>query len=98
MRYFDFTVTPEDGAFHPVDRTIAETPTISRETLVHVNALGNNNRLQGDPEALTARLDDHPDVISYAPVDVTDKSFHLYVHIRPGRESRNHRRTSDLAW
>jgi predicted DNA binding protein len=90
MRYFDFTITPEDGVFHPVDRTIAETPTISREALVYVNALGNNTGvmlyyLQGDPEVLKSRLDDQPDVISHSVIDVKDKSFHLYVHIRPGQ-------------
>jgi predicted DNA binding protein len=90
MRYFDFILTPEDGAIHPVDRAIAETPTISRETLVYVNALGNNTgvmlyRLQGGSEVLKARLDDQPDVISSSVIAVKDETFHLYVHIKSGQ-------------
>lgn len=89
MRYFGFTITSEDRILYSVGRTIVETSIISRETLVHVNETKQAGvmlyRLQGDSEALKACFDDHPDVISYAPVDVTDESLHLYVHIRPGQ-------------
>ncbi|MFC6764828.1 hypothetical protein [Natrinema soli] len=88
MRHFDFTITPKDGSLHPVDRTIAETPTISRETLVYVNIFDNSTGvmlyyLQGDPEILESRLDDQPDVISYSVIDVKDESFHLYIRYFP---------------
>ncbi len=90
MRYFEFTIRPDDRAIHPVDRVIAETPSITRETLVHVNALGNGTgvmlyRLRGDPEQLEAELEDHPELISCAPVAVEGETFHFYVHVKPGQ-------------
>ena len=90
MRYFTFTITPEKGAIHPVDRAIAEAAGITREALVHVNALGNGTgvmlyRLRGDPEELDLQLEGHPDLISSAPVDVEGETFHFYVHIKPGQ-------------
>ena len=90
MRYFEFTIKPDDRAIHPVDRVIAETPEITREALVHVNALGNGTgvmlyRLRGDSAALEARLEGHPDLITCAPVDVEGEIFHFYVHVRPGQ-------------
>ncbi|HET7324678.1 MAG TPA: helix-turn-helix domain-containing protein [Halococcus sp.] len=90
MRYFEFTIRPDNGAIHPVDRVLAETPDITREALVHVNALGNGTgvmlyRLRGDPEALETALDGHPDLISSAPVDVADETFHFYTHVKPGQ-------------
>lgn len=89
MRYFDFTLTPEDGAIHPVDRAIAETGGVSRISLMHIDALGNGTgvllyRLAGDADILVPEIGDHPDVISYDLLDAEDEQFHLYLHIRPG--------------
>jgi DNA-binding CsgD family transcriptional regulator len=90
MRYFEFTIKPDDGAIHPVDKVIVETPGVTREALVHVNALGNGTgvmlyRLRGDPEELQARLDDHPQLLSCAPIAVEGETFHFYVHVKPGQ-------------
>jgi hypothetical protein len=90
MRYFEFTIRPNDRAIHPVDRVLAEAPDISREALVHVNALGNGTgvmlyRLRGDADELAARLEDHPDLLSCAPVDVEGETFHFYVHVESGQ-------------
>lgn len=90
MRYFEFTIRPDNGAIHPIDRILVETPGITREALVHVNALGNGTgvmlyRLRGDPEALEANLDGHSAVISSAPVAVDDETFHFYMHVKPGQ-------------
>jgi predicted DNA binding protein len=89
MRYFDFTLTPEDGAIHPVDRAIAETGAISRISLMHIDALGDGTgvllyRLKGNPEVLVPDIGDHPDVISYDLLEADDGEFHLYLHIEPG--------------
>jgi len=57
MRYFDFTLTPDDGAIHAADRAVAEHPRVTREALLHVDALADGTgvmlyRLRGDPAEL----------------------------------------------
>ncbi|WP_049996710.1 helix-turn-helix domain-containing protein [Halococcus sediminicola] len=90
MRYFEFTIKPDDGAMHPVDKVILETPGVTREALVHVNALANGTgvmlyRLRGDPEVLTERLDGHPQLLSCSSIAVEGGTFHFYVHVEPGQ-------------
>lgn len=89
MRYFDFTITPADGAFHPVDGVIADWHGVRREALLHLNALGDGTgvalyRLRGDPAGLDGALADHPDLLAHDLLDVRDAVFHLYVHVRAG--------------
>lgn len=89
MRYFDFTLTPDDGALHPVDRVIAETPSIGRLSIMHFDSLGDGTgvllyRLDGDPDVLVPGIDEHPDVIAYDLLDADGSEFHLYLHIHPG--------------
>ncbi|EMA51914.1 helix-turn-helix domain-containing protein [Halococcus thailandensis] len=90
MRYFEFTIKPDDGAIHPVDSVIIETPGVTREALVHVNALANGTgvmlyRLRGDPERLQTRLDGHPELLSCSSIAVEGETFHFYVHVKPGQ-------------
>jgi predicted DNA binding protein len=89
MRYFDFTLTPEDGSIHPVDRAIADHPDVTRELLLHINALGDGTgvmlyRLRGDSMVIGDAFDDHPAVIAQDVLDVRDDVFHLYLHVHPG--------------
>ena len=89
MRYFDFTITPEDGAIHPADRLIAQQPGVTRDALMHVNALGDGTgvllyRLLGDHESLTEAIDGSDDVLAWDLLDVQDDTFHLYLHVLPG--------------
>jgi DNA-binding CsgD family transcriptional regulator len=89
MRYFDFTLTPSDGAIHPVDKVIADHPDVTRVALMHVNALGDGTgvllyKLRGDPVDIGEQLEDHPDVIDIDLLDVEGEEFHLYLHVRPG--------------
>jgi DNA-binding NarL/FixJ family response regulator len=89
MRYFDFTLTPKDGQFHPVDGAIAEHPAATRESLLHINQLGDGTgvllyRLRGDPTPLVDRIRGHPDLVTHDLLDVQDGLFHLYVHVMPG--------------
>lgn len=89
MRYFDFTITPEDGAIHPADRLIAQHPGVTRDALMHVNALGDGTgvllyRLLGNHESLTEAIDDSDDVLAWDLLDVQDETFHLYLHVLPG--------------
>lgn len=89
MRYFDFTLTPEEGYFHPVDEAIAIQSDADREALLHLNALGDGTgvllyRLTGDPDSTVSALEGHPDLIAYDLLDVTEDIFHLYLHVKPG--------------
>ena len=89
MRYFDLTLTPEDGAIHPVDRAIAETPGIERETLLHINSFEDGSgvmlyRLRGDPLVLGERLEEHEGVLAMDLLGQRDDHFHLYVHVGCG--------------
>jgi len=89
MRYFDLTLTPEDGAIHPVDRAIAASTGVSRVALMHIDALGDGTgvllyRLAGEPEALADVVETNGDVLAYDLLDATDEFFHLYLHVRPG--------------
>ncbi|WP_276260828.1 helix-turn-helix domain-containing protein [Haloglomus litoreum] len=89
MRYFDFTLTPEDGTIHPVDALIAETPGVKREALMHVNALGDGTgvmlyRLRGEPDDLAAVLEESEEVLAYDMMNVRGERFHCYVHVPPG--------------
>lgn len=89
MRYFELTLTPDDGALHPADRVIAESMDVSRIALMHIDALGDGTgvllyRLAGEAEPLVSDIEAHESVIAYDLLDVTDDYFHLYLHVHPG--------------
>lgn len=89
MRYFDFTVTPDDGALHPVDRLIAETPSVKRVSIMHFDLLGDGTgvllyRLEGQADVLIPDIGEHPDVIAYDQLEADGEEFHLYLHVGPG--------------
>ena len=90
MRYFDFTISPEDGAIHPADKVIADHPSVTRDALMHVNALGDGTgvllyRLYGDHESLTEAIEESDSVLAWDILDVSDDAFHLYLHVPPGQ-------------
>ena len=94
MRYFDLTLTPEDGAIHPVDRAIAAHTEVGREAIMHFDALGDGSaillyRLRGDAPALVEALSDHPDLYAHDLMDLTEEAFHLYLHVAPGEPTRS---------
>lgn len=90
MRYFDFTLTPDDGAIHPADRIVAEHPGLLREALMHIDALADGTgvmlyRIRGDdPEGLAEALEESEYVVDWDMLDVRDERFHLYLHVLPG--------------
>ncbi len=89
MRYFDFTLTPDDGAIHPVDKAVAADTGVDREALMHVNALGDGTgvmlyRLRGDPDSVVETVEAHESVIAHDLLDVQDDAFHIYLHVYPG--------------
>ena len=90
MRYFDFTITPDDGAIHPAGKILADHPDVSRVSLMHVNALGDGTgvllyRLRGDHEPLTEAIDESNAILAWDVLDVQDAVFHLYLHVPPGQ-------------
>jgi len=90
MRYFDFTITPEDGAIHPAGKILATHPGVSRVSLMHVNGLGDGTgvllyRLRGDHESVTDEIDESNAVLAWDVLDVQDEVFHLYLHVPPGQ-------------
>jgi len=94
MRYFDLTLTPEDGAIHPVDRTIAAQTAVSREAIMHFDALGDGStillyRLTGDAPELVEALADHSERYAHDLMDVDGDAFHLYLHVAPGEPTRS---------
>jgi DNA-binding CsgD family transcriptional regulator len=94
MRYFDLTLTPEDGAIHPVDRAIAAHTRVGREAIMHFDALGNGSaillyRLHGNAPALVEAVSDHPDLYAHDVMDLEGEQFHLYLHVGPGEPTRS---------
>jgi hypothetical protein len=90
MRYFDFTISPDDGAIHPADKVIADHPGVTRDSLMHINALGDGTgvllyRLVGDHESLAEAIDESNSVLAWDVLDVEDDTFHLYLHVPPGQ-------------
>ncbi|WP_255149274.1 helix-turn-helix domain-containing protein [Halorarius halobius] len=78
MRYFDFTLSPSDGAIHPVDQVILNATGVEREALMHVNALGDGTgvllyELHGSPVGVVEELAEHPEVID---LDLLDAEEH----------------------
>jgi predicted DNA binding protein len=93
MRYFDFTLTPDEGGFHPIDRVISTDPAVSREAIMHIDTLGDGTgvllyRLQGDAESVVPDLRDHEDVIALDELDADGDDFHVYLHLQPGEPAR----------
>lgn len=73
---------------------MADDPAVTREALLHLNALADGTgvvlyRLAGDPESLVEDLERHPDLLNYDLLDVRDGKFHLYLHIRPGEPANS---------
>ena len=93
MRYFDLALTPEDGAIHPVDRAIAANAAVTRQAIMHFDALGDGSaillyRLEGDPDPLVDALADHPDLLAHDLMELEDDGFHLYLHVSPEGSAR----------
>jgi len=90
MRYFDLTLTPEDGAIHPVDRAIAANTGVVREAIMHFDSLGDGSaiflyRLEGDAGQLLDAIGEHPDLLAYDLMELeAEDAFHLYLHVAPG--------------
>lgn len=88
MRYFKLHLTPPDGAFHPVDRVMAEKADVQREALLHLNLLQDGTGvalylLRGAPDGLEAALADQQAALSYDVFNVDGGVFNVHLHFEP---------------
>lgn len=89
MRYITLTLSPEGGAFHPVDQIIKNNDEIQRGMLLHIRLLDDDSVIGlysgvGDADVLDRELRDHPLVIEYDVFEAGDEVY-LYLHMRPGQ-------------
>lgn len=89
MRYLRMTLSPEGGTFHPVDGIIASHDEVYRGRLLHINLLKDDTvmglySVRGSADILKDELGEHPDVLRYDLFDVTEDSYHLYMHVDQG--------------
>ncbi len=89
MRYATLELTPAGEGIHPVGRRLATEPAVSRERLIHVNALSNGDgilyyRLRGDADVVAAELDGHERVRSFDVYHDLDDEFYVYMYVTPG--------------
>jgi hypothetical protein len=64
----------DDGAIHPVDSVVVETPGVTREAHVHVDAF---SQRYGRDALLTP----------CSSITVEDGTVHVYVHVDPGQSA-----------
>ena len=88
MRYFKLHLTPPKGAFHPVDRVMAEQADVQREALLHLNLLQDGTGvalylLRGDADGLEAALASQPGALSYDVFNVNREVFNVHLHFEP---------------
>jgi DNA-binding CsgD family transcriptional regulator len=89
MRHVTFVVVPEEEGLHPATEALESSPSVSRDTILHLNLLSDGtavalNYHRGDPEALREILVDCADVLRH---DVTagNPGIEAYVHFRPNK-------------
>jgi hypothetical protein len=96
MRHVTFVVVPEEDGLHPATEALESCPSVSRDTILHLNLLSDGtavalNHHRGNPEALREILADCTDVLRH---DVTagETGIDSYVHFRPNKT------TAALLW
>ena len=88
MRYFKLHLSPPSGAFHPVDRVMAEKANVRREALLHLNLLQDGTGvalylLRGEPNGLDAALADQSSALSYDVFNGNGEVFNVHLHFEP---------------
>lgn len=87
MRHVRFRIVPEDGAFHPIDRLLAQAPTLHRRAIHQMNPVGPESavtiyELDGHPaenQDILAEIRDHPDMLDLE-VKAVDGTIYAYAH------------------
>jgi predicted DNA binding protein len=91
MRYATVSLTPGEGGFHPVDRSLAADPSVRRESIEQVNLLDDGTAvmlyaLRGDMDRAADLIAGHEDIIDY---EVSGDGEGLaYVHFHPNPRTR----------
>jgi predicted DNA binding protein len=91
MRYATVSLTPDDGGFHPVDRSLATAPAVRRESIQQVNLLDDGTAvmlyaLRGDMDHAAELIADHEGIIDF---EVSGGGEGLaYAHFRPNKRTR----------
>lgn len=88
MRYVTLTLSPEGGAFHPVDALIKEHRELERGELLNIRLLEDDTVIGlysgvGDVEVLKQELEGHPLVIEHDVFEAEDEVY-VYLHMQPG--------------
>jgi len=88
MRYTTVVLTPEGGGFHPIDRTIAQEPSVAREAIHHINRLDDGSGvllygLRGDAASVRGILEGRPELIAW-DVSKVAEGIHVFLHFEPG--------------
>jgi predicted DNA binding protein len=87
MRYVKVTLVPLDGDIDPVGDEIAAEPSLTRESILHLNRLNDGTvviltQLRGDAEALEEILENRADVLSHNVSELRDE-IQAYLHAEP---------------
>jgi predicted DNA binding protein len=89
MRYLKSVLSPTDGTFHPVEEMIADNPDLRRGQVHHINLLSDDTvaalyEIEGEGGVLHDALKESSEVLSYDVIDVSEETYHVYVHVRQG--------------
>lgn len=89
MRHFTLLLTPESGAFHPIDDALTAEAAVWREELLHTDLLPDDTavalyRLGGDSALADELLDAEPTVLSHDIFGVDADGFYAHVHLESG--------------
>ena len=87
MRYVKVSLIPTGGDIDPVGDEIAAEPSLSRESILHINRLNDGTvvlltQLRGDGEALDEILEGRDDVLSHNVSTLRD-GVQAYLHAEP---------------
>lgn len=97
MRYFDFTLTPDDGAIHPADRIVAEHPGLTRESVPRNSASASPSGAPGTTYSVAPSVSPSPPPARPVPCPSSVSARPGTVHGRsrpPRRRFRARRRCS----
>lgn len=86
MKYLTLSLGPTDRALHPIDQYLTTQDTITRETLLHLDARFDETyivlyQLTGARTRIEHAIEIHEDVLDHEIVSVDDDNVYAYIHI-----------------
>ncbi|MFT4904449.1 MAG: putative DNA binding protein [Natronomonas sp.] len=87
MRYVRISLIPKHGDIDPVSEEIAAEPSLSRESILHINRLNDGTvvlltQVRGDADRLDELLEEHDAVIAHNVSTLRD-GLQAYIHAEP---------------